>query len=86
MFENSMVGSTILVKNSTSLKNDLEGLAGGDSSITREASKEAAKRYNLRRNTRIQSHPYQVNNMLIFTKKFNNLSLEDMYISKSLKS
>ena len=55
---------------------------GEDTSITREASKEAPKHYNLRRNARIQCYPYQVNNMLILTKKFKNLSLEDMWISK----
>ena len=32
----------------------------------------------------IRSHPYQVNNMLTLTKKLNNLSLEDIYISKDL--
>ena len=85
MFAKSMVGSKILVKNSTSLQNDLEGHAGGDTLITREASKEAPKQYNLRRNARIQIHPYQVNNMLILTKKFKNLSFEDMYISKDFE-
>ena len=53
--------------------------------MTREPSKEAPKQYNLRRNARIQSHSYQVNNMLILIKKFKNLSLEDMYISKGLE-
>ena len=51
---------------------------GGDTSTTKEASKEAPRKYKLRRNTMIRSHPYQVNNMLILTMKFNNL-LEDMY-------
>ena len=31
---------------------------GGDTSMTREPSKEATKQNNLRRNVRIQSHPY----------------------------
>ena len=39
--------------------------SGGDTSITREAPKEAKKHYNLRRNARIWCHPYEVNNMLI---------------------
>ena len=54
---------------------------GGDTSIPREASKEATKHYNLRRNARIWCHPYELNNMMILTKKFKNLSLEDIYIS-----
>ena len=58
---------------------------GGDTSITIEASKKAPKQYNLRRNASIRSHPYQVNNMLILTKKFKNLSLEDMHISKDFE-
>ena len=53
--------------------------------MKREPSKEATKQNNLRRNARILSHPYQVNNMLILTKKFKNLSFEDIYISKGLE-
>ena len=53
--------------------------------MTREPYKEAPKQYNLRRNSRVWSHPYQVNNMLILTKKFKNLSLEDMYTSKDFE-
>ena len=59
--------------------------SGGDTSITREAPKEATKNYNLRRNVRIRCHPYEVNNMLILTKKFKNLSLEDISISKDFE-
>ena len=59
--------------------------SGGDTSITREASKEAPKYYNLSRNARILCHPYQVKNMLILTKKFKNLSLEDMHMSKDFE-
>ena len=33
-------------------------VSGGDTSITREASMEAPKHYNLRRNARIRCHPY----------------------------
>ena len=58
---------------------------GGDTSIAREASKEAKKHYNLRSNARIRCHPYEVNNMLILMKKFKNLSLEDIYISKDFE-
>ena len=60
-------------------------LSGGDTSITREAPKEATKQYNLRRNARIRCHPYEVNNMLILTKKFKTLSLEDISISKNFE-
>ena len=60
-------------------------LSGGDTSITREASKEATKHYNLRRNARIWCHPYEVNNILILINKFKNLSLEDIYISKDFE-
>ena len=60
-------------------------VTGGDTSIPREASKEATKHYNLRRNARIWCHPYEVNNMLILMKKFKNLSLEDIYISKDFE-
>ena len=59
--------------------------SGGDTSIPREASKEAKRHYNLRRNARIRCHPSAVNNMLILTKKFRNLSLEDIYISKDFE-
>ena len=58
---------------------------GGDTSIAREAPKEATKHYNLRRNARIQCHPYKVNNMLILSKKFKTLSLEDISISKNFE-
>ena len=58
---------------------------GGGTSITREASKESPKKYYLRRNERIWSHPYQVNNMLILKNKFKSLSWEDMYISKDFE-
>ena len=58
---------------------------GGDTSITREAPKEASKHYNLRRNARIRCHPYEVNNMLILTKKFKTLLLEDISISKDFE-
>ena len=58
---------------------------GGDTSITREASKEATRHYNLTRNARIRCHLYEVNNMLILKKKFKNLSLEDIYISKDFE-
>ena len=57
----------------------------GDTSITREAPKEATKHYNLRRNARIWCHPYEVNNMLILKKKFKTLSLEDISISKDFE-
>ena len=33
----------------------------------------------------IHSHLYQVNKVLILTKKFKNISLEDMYISKDFE-
>ena len=59
--------------------------SGGDISITREASKEAPKHYNLRRNATIRCHPYHVSNMLILMKKFKNLSLEHMWISKDFE-
>ena len=62
-----------------------DNMFGGDTLIMKETSKEAPKQYNLRRNTRIRSHPYQENNMLILTKKFKNLSLEDVYISKNFE-
>ena len=39
----------------------------------------------IRRSARIISHLYQVDNMMILTKKINNISLEDMYISKDLE-
>ena len=58
---------------------------GGDTSITREASKEATKHYNLRINARIWCHPYEINNMMILMKKFKNLSLEDIYISNDFE-
>ena len=58
---------------------------GGDTSITREAPKEATKHYNLKRNARIRCHPYEVNNMLILKKKFKTLSLEDISISKDFE-
>ena len=58
---------------------------GGDTSITREAPKEATKHYNLRTNARIRCHPYEVNNMVILTKKFKTLSLEDIFISKDFE-
>ena len=58
----------------------------GDTSITREAPKEATKHYNLRRNARIRCHPYEVNNMLILTKKFKTLSLEDISIAKVMEN
>ena len=58
---------------------------GGDISIARETFKEATKHYNLRRNARIQCHPSEVNYMMILTKKFKNLSLEDIYISKDFE-
>ena len=57
----------------------------GDTSIPREASKDATKHHNLRRNARIRCHPYEVNNMLILKKKFKNLSLEEIYISKDFE-
>ena len=63
----------------------LNKYSGGVTSITREASKEAPKHYILRRNARIRCHPYQVNNLLILTNKFKNLSLEDSYISKDFE-
>ena len=53
--------------------------------MTREPSKEVPKQKTLRKNARIRSHPYQVNNMLILAKKFKNLSLEDMHISKNFE-
>ena len=59
--------------------------SGGDTPIIREASKEATKHYNLRRNERIRCHSYEVNNMLIMMKKFKNLSVEDIYISKDFE-
>ena len=40
---------------------------------------------NSRRNARIRCHPYKVNNMLILTKKFKNISLEDISISKDFE-
>ena len=58
---------------------------GGDTSTTKEASKEAPTQYNLRRNAKIRSNLYQINNMMILTKKFNNPSLEDVYISKDFE-
>ena len=60
-------------------------MRGGDTSITREASNEATKDYNLRINARIRCHLYEVNNMMILTKKFKNLSLEDIYISNDFE-
>ena len=54
-------------------KVEIKKEGGGDTSITKETSKEAPKQYN-QRNERIRSHLYQVNNMLIMTKKFKNLS------------
>ena len=65
--------------------NTSEWFSGGDTSIKREAPKEATKHYNLRRNARIRYHPYEVNNMLILTKKFKTLSLEDISISKDFE-
>ena len=59
--------------------------SGGATSITIEVPKETTKHYNLRRNARIQCHPYEVNNMLILTKKFKTLSLEDISISKDFE-
>ena len=59
--------------------------SAGDTLITREAPKESTKHYNLRRNIRIRCHPYEVNNMLILTKKFKTLSLEDISISKDFE-
>ena len=56
-----------------------------DTSVTREAPQEETKHYNLRRNARIRCHPYEVNNMMILTKKFKNISLEDIYISKDFE-
>ena len=52
----------------------------------KEASKEAPRQYNLRRNARIWSYSYQVNNMPVLTKKFKNLLLEDVYISKDFEA
>ena len=49
-------------------------MKSGDTSISEETSKEAPRQYNLRRNTKIRSHPHQIKNMLILTKKFKNLS------------
>ena len=60
-------------------------LYGGDTSTRKEASKEEPKQYKLRRKARIRGHPYKVNNMLILMKKFNKLSLEDVYISKAIE-
>ena len=60
-------------------------ICGGDTSIKREAPKETTKHYNLRRNSRIRCHPYEVNNMLILTKKFKTLSLEDISTSKEFE-
>ena len=55
---------------------------GGNTSATKQASKGAPRQYSLRRNASIRSHSYQVNNILILTKKFNNVSLEDIYIPR----
>ena len=63
-------------------KNLFSWLNVGDTSTTKEAFKEVPRQYKLRRNVTIRSHLYRVNNMLIFTKKFNNLSLEDIYIRR----
>ena len=61
-------------------------LFGGDTSTTKEASKEAPRQYKLRKEAMIISHPYQVNNVLILTIKINNIPLEDMYISKDFEN
>ena len=67
------------------LKHSYPNDCGGDTSITRKASKEPTKHYKLRTNAWIPCHPYEVNNMLILTKKFKSLPLEDIYISKDLE-
>ena len=37
------------------------------------------------KNATIRSHPYQVKNILILTKNIDNLSLDNMYISKDFE-
>ena len=58
---------------------------GANTSTTREVPKEATWKYNLRRNVKIRSPSYRVKNMLILTKKFKNISLKVMDISKDFK-
>ena len=79
------VGTGNSMMNTTIFQIFISRLNGGDTSIPRKASKEATKHYNFKRNARIQCHPYDVNNMLIITKKFKNLSLEDIYTSKDFE-
>ena len=64
---------------------ELMTLPGGDTSITREGSKETPKHYNLRRKAQILCHSYQVNNVMILKKKFKNLLLADKWISKDFE-